>query len=100
MCAYLGALTRLYTVGDVEVHELRGQVHSCGQAVHDLHAVQAEVHVHQHPQILTHLAAVHQPQQGLHCNRTGVGPFASMPEVLLPITQATAAVTRVNLYER
>ncbi len=29
-----------------------------------------------------------------------VSPFASMPEVLLPITQTTAAVTRVDLHPR
>jgi len=28
-----------------------------------------------------------------------VGPFASTPEALLPITQATAALSRVNLHQ-
>ena len=42
--AHLGTLAGLYAVGDVEVHELGGQVHSCGQAVDYLHAVQAQGH--------------------------------------------------------
>jgi hypothetical protein len=43
---------------------------------------------------------VHQPQQGLHCISTVVGSFASLPEDLPLITQATAALTRVNAYPR
>ena len=62
----LSAFARLDAVGDVQVDKLCGQVHSCGQPVDYLHAVQAQTHGDQNPQVLTHLAAVHQPQQGLH----------------------------------
>ena len=45
------------------------------------------------------MAAVHQPQQGLHCNNMVVGAVASITEDVPLVTQATAALSRVNLHQ-
>ena len=48
LMSHLDSFTGVDAICDVEVHKVCGQVHCTGQAVHHLHAVQAQLHVGKH----------------------------------------------------